>query len=1064
MPRFSVGESRQWGDQFVRFLRDTGRQQESRRDTLRSIYNQEFRGRTDTKMPNFSCILYALKVTHRVQVHGESVHFKKKRRVVVADQYRRPRGNTTASASTAASGQQPSSTLQEPQSRAKKWYDPAHACASMAPGTPPPRLGEPDPPSCRAKFICGKHGVEIVSEHDQGNGRIRFPVVPRKPRTVTVLVQNHGAEAVTLRRCQPRRRVREFSFTDEQGVTRGQSLLLHPGGSYPIQARCLATCNGYFHAVVVFEFTKEPDEPFSIGRFVAAVAESQLAKDLGPSAPFQPYQSSLQQPVTVITEDGIPPDGSLKNELENEIPLDTYDYPKSLKDAILRGPRASSDWADMQSLLEAALQPENYQQKFQLLLHLEEIQMEVDIRRYDMQDVTMVQDRALLVLDVPGVAESRPSVLKGDHLFVHLSSERDHSPLVQYKGYVHGVELEKVRLGFSSKLQKKFVNNLKFDVTFTFNRLPLQVQHRAATLAMQRGLSGLLFPSGSCHQSLFTGTFQPRWFDRKLQANEEQCRAVTHIVTGMSRPAPYLIFGPPGTGKTVTLVEAIKQVWTCFKDARILACAPSNSATDLLCQRLIKDIAPRYIYRLVANSRSYQEVPADIRSCCNWDDEQSCYMYPSKEHLQRYPDPHHHAGDCGKVRGPGIVPTTHGRGTQGLPGIQAGVQQGGEEGGEQGGPPFWRRTKMKVRGGRTSSRGRDAEAASFHLSPRLVSANFPPGFFSHVFIDEGGQAVEPESVVAIAGLLSAMDQETNPNGGQLVLAGDPQQLGPVLRSPLAIEHGLGTSLLERLMLHNPLYKKSSGGYDPQFVTKLLWNYRSHETILRIPNELFYDSELKACESDELDVRSLYCAWEELPKKGFPVIFHGVCGEEQREAKSPSFFNTAEIEVLVHYLKKLLQSRGKGGCPRVSPKEVGIISPYRKQVEKIRKAVTSLDPVLRALPDISLLKVGSVEEFQGQERRVILISAVRSCSEYFPLDETFNLGFLKNPKRFNVAITRAKALLIVVGNPAVLSKDQHWHRFLRYCREEGGYTGYPYEDESPAEDGLATDLHALRLGN
>ncbi|NXL30886.1 SDE3 helicase, partial [Glaucidium brasilianum] len=1023
MPRFSVAESRQCGDQFVRFLRDTGRQQESRRDTLRSIYTQEFRGRTDTKMPSFSCILYALKVTHRAQVNGDLVHFKKKRRVVVADQYRRPRGNTTASASTAPSGQQPSSSPQAPQSRTKKWYDPA--CAGTVLGTPPPGLREPDPPSCRAQFICGKHGIEIVSEHDQGNGRIRFPVVPGKACTITILVQNHGATAVTLQRCQPqrrppRRRLREFSFTDEQGVTRGQSLLLHPGsapapaphparwgrcrtqllplhpagGSYPIQVRCLATCNGYFHAVVVFEFTKEPDEPFSIGRVIAAIAESQLAKDLGPSEPFQPYQASLQQPVTVITEDGIPPDGSLKNQLESEIPLDTYQYPQSLKDAILHSSRASSGWASMQSLLEAPLQPENYQQKFQLLLHLEEIQMEVDIRRYDMQDVTMVQERALLVLDVPGVAESRPSVLKGDHLFVHLSSERDRSPLVQYKGYVHGVELEKVKLGFSSKLQKKFVNNLKFDVTFTFNRLPLQVQHRAAALAMQRGLSGLLFPSASCHQSLFTGTFQPRWFDRKLQANEEQCRAVTNIVTGMSRPAPYLIFGPPGTGKTVTLVEAIKQVWTCFKDARILACAPSNSATDLLCQRLIKDIAPRYIYRLVANSRSYQEVPADIRPCCNWDDEQSCYVYPSKEHLQRYR----------------ILITTL---------VTAG---------------------------------------------RLVSANFPPGYFTHVFIDEDGQAVEPESAVAIAGLLSAMDQETNPNGGQLVLAGDPQQLGPILRSPLAIEHGLGTSLLERLMLHNPLYKKSSGGYDPQFVTKLLWNYRSHETILRIPNELFYESELKACNSDELDVRSVYCAWEELPKKGFPIIFHGVCGEEQREAKSPSFFNTAEIEVLVHYLKKLLQSQGKRGCPRVSPKEVGIISPYRKQVEKIRKAITSLDPVLRALPDITLLKVGSVEEFQGQERRVILISAVRSCSEYFPLDETFNLGFLKNPKRFNVAITRAKALLIVVGNPVVLSEDQHWQRFLRYCREEGGYTGYPYEDESPAEDGLAADLHALCLGN
>ncbi|NXD64784.1 SDE3 helicase, partial [Eolophus roseicapillus] len=987
MPRVSVAEARLSGDEFVKFLRDTGREQERRRDALRSIYNQEFRYRTDTRMPNFSCVLYALKVTHRVEVHGELVHFRKKRqRVVVADQYRRPRMKAEASASKSAPGQQPSSAPQVPLSRAKKWYDQQHpAHARNGRGDPPPRSENLFLPSHRAESIRGKHGVEILSEHNQGDGHIRFSVVPGKRRTVTVVVQNHGEEAVTLCRCRPRQPSRELSFTDKQGVTQGKSLLLHPGGTYPVQVQCLASCNGYFHVMVDFEFTKEPDKSFSIRRCIAAVAESQLGKDLGPSAPFQPYQASLQHPITVVTEDGIPLDGFLKNKLEIEIPLSTYPYPKSLKDTILLGPSnsAGSSWAAMQSLLEAPLEAGNYQQKFQLLLHLEEIQMEVDIRRYDMQDVPMVQDRGLLVLDVrmgaggqggdagypgvpaspqalaqvPGVAENRPSVLKGDHLFANLSSERDNSPLVQYKGYVHDVELEKVRLGFSSKLQKKFVNNLKFDVTFTFNRLPLQVQHRAAALAMQRGLSSLLFPSASCHKSLFTGTFQPKWFDRKLQANEEQCRAVTNIVTGMSRPAPYLVFGPPGTGKTVTLVEAIKQVWTCFKDAQILACAPSNSAADLLCQRLIKDIAPRHIYRLLASSRNYKEVPAEIRPCCNWDEKESCYVYPSKEHLGRYR----------------ILITTL---------VTAG---------------------------------------------RLVSANFPPGYFSHVFIDECGQAVEPESVVAIAGLLTAMDQDTNPNGGQLVLAGDPQQLGPVLTSPLAIKHGLGTSLLERLMLHNPLYKKSSEGYDPQFVTKLLWNYRSHEAILRIPNELFYDSELKACESDEFDVRSLYCNWEELPKKGFPIIFHGVCGEDRREAKSPSFFNTTEIEVLVQYLKKLLQSRGKGGCPSVSPKEVGIISPYRKQVEKIRKAITSLDPVLRALPDISLLKVGSVEQFQGQERRIILISTVRSYGKYLHLDQNFKLGFLKNPKRFNVAITRAKALLIVVGNPAVLSKDQHWQR-------------------------------------
>ncbi|NXP01025.1 SDE3 helicase, partial [Certhia brachydactyla] len=966
MRGFSVAEANLWGCQFVEFLRDTGREQTSLRETLRTIYNQEFRGRANTKTPRFSCILYALRTTHQVEVRGEVVRFKVKRCVVVADQYRRPRTNAQISVSVSASGQQLSSTPQMPQIYAEQW----------------------------SELIRGKHGVEIVSEYDQGNGNIRFPVVPGEPRTVTVLVQNRGTEVVTLQRFQPRQQSQELSFTDEQGAMQGQSLLLHPGGMYPIQVRCLTTYNGHFSAVVVFEFTKEPDEPFSISRYVAAIAETQLAKDLGPSAPFQPYEASLQRLVTVITEDGIPPDSSLKNELEREIPLGTYQYPRNLKDTILLGPKssASSSWAAMRSLLEAPLQAENYYQKFQLLLHLEEIQMEVDIRRYDMQDVTMVKERALLVLDVPGVAESRPSLLRGDHLFAHLSSERDCSPLVRYKGYVHSVELEKVRLGFSSKLQKKFVNNLKFDVTFTFNRLPLQVQHRAAVLAMRHSLFSLLFPSASCHKSLFPGPFQPRWFNRKLETNEEQCRAVTQIVTGMSRPAPYLIFGPPGTGKTVTMVEAIKQVWTCFKDARILACAPSNSATDLLCQCLIKDIAPHNVYRLIASSRSYREIPADIMPCCNWNDEQSSYVYPSKESLRQYR----------------IIITTL---------VTAG---------------------------------------------RLVSANFPPGFFSHVFIDECGHAVEPESMVAVAGLLAPMDQKTNPNGGQLVLAGDPKQLGPVLTSPLAIQHGLGTSLLERLMLHNPLYKKSSGGYDPQFITKLLWNYRSHEAILRIPNELFYDNELKVFKSNGLDIRNLYCNWEELPKKGFPIIFHGVCGEDQREARSPSFFNTAEIEVLVHYLKKLLQSQGKGSCPTVSPKEIGIISPYRKQVEKIRKAITSLDPDLRKLPDISQLKVGSVEEFQGQERQVILISTVRSCSTYLQFDQTFRLGFLKNPKRLNVAITRAKALLIVVGNPTVLSKDQHWHRFLRYCKEEGGYTGCPYEVESTAVDRMADDLHALQL--
>lgn len=84
-------------------------------------------------------------------------------------------------------------------------------------------------PPHRAQLIRGKHGVEIVSDYDQGNGNIRFPVVPGEPRTVTVLVQNGGTEVVTLQQFQTRQQAQELSFTDEQGAVQGQSLLLHPG-------------------------------------------------------------------------------------------------------------------------------------------------------------------------------------------------------------------------------------------------------------------------------------------------------------------------------------------------------------------------------------------------------------------------------------------------------------------------------------------------------------------------------------------------------------------------------------------------------------------------------------------------------------------------------------------------------------------------------------------------------------------------------------------------------------------------------------------------------------------
>uniref|UniRef100_A0A8D0HA50 RNA helicase n=1 Tax=Sphenodon punctatus TaxID=8508 RepID=A0A8D0HA50_SPHPU len=971
MPKKTFKELKTAGERFVQFLKDSAREAISSKEVLKQIYNNEFRNRDGTKQPNFSSMLYVLRCCDQAEVTRNSVSFGKVKKQYLTDQYRRPKNNA---------GEEPPTPGQEPGDG------------------PPPRRGRA---KHRAKLICKKHGVDISSDHDQGNGCIRFPVAPREAKTISIWVQNSGTEEVVFRRYKPLRRHPAFTFEDSHMVYQRQPLTLQPGEKYEIQAHCLTQEYGYCPVTMLFEFTQEQAGPFSIWRFLSAVAKSQLEKDLGPSAPYRPYQENLRKPRNVTTEDGVPPSDYKRPELEYEVLLGRYEYPGNLKRLVtfLDAGRTSNkeEIAQLRSTLTAALQFENYSQKFQLLLHLEEIQMEVDICRYDMEDVHMVFDRnrKLLVLEAPGVAENRPSVLKGDHLFATLSEERGQPQVVEYKGYAYAVELDRVKLGFSTNLLNRFIDKLKFDVRFTFGRLPLRLQHRAVLLAKERDLRHLLFPSFSYDASLLPADHHLSLFDRNLETNEQQAEAVRQVVMGTSRPAPYLIFGPPGTGKTVTVIEAIKQVLRCFSNSHVLACAPSNSASDLLCQRLIQsgNVDKSAIYRMNASSRDFRQIPEDIKPCCNWDDAQGCHVYPKKEKLMKYR----------------IIITTL---------VTAG---------------------------------------------RLASAEFSPGHFTHVFIDECGHAVEPESMIAIAGILAAMDQKTNPNGGQVVLVGDPQQLGPILRSPLAIDHGLGVSLLERLMRDNPLYGKGEGSYNPQFVTKLLRNYRSHAAILRVPNERFYERELQ--EHADRFITHSYCAWQELPKQDFPIIFHGVSGEDQREGNSPSFFNTSEIDMLVGYLRKLLlEGQGKKGRSRLSPKECGIISPYRKQVEKIRKAITSLDRDLKGLPDIKDLKVGSVEEFQGQERRVVLISTVRSCSEYLGMDEEFRLGFLKNPKRFNVAITRAKALLIIVGNPFILRKDPHWNAFLQYCVANGAYRGHPYEEESTEEETLAAEFHSLNLSS
>lgn len=107
-------------------------------------------------------------------------------------------------------------------------------------------------------------------------------------------------------------------------------------------------------------------------------------------------------------------------------------------------------------------------------------------------------------------------------------------------------------------------------------------------------------------------------------------------------------------------------------------------------------------------------------------------------------------------------------------------------------------------------------------------------------------------------------------------------------------------------------------------------------------------------------------------------------------------------------------------------DIGIITPYTQQVKKIRTAITQ--------SNLAMPKVGTVEEFQGQERKIILLSTVRTMEHQLKDDKRYSLGFIQSPERMNVAISRARALLVIFGNPKLLSIDPNWKFLIEYCHK------------------------------
>ncbi|KAK3150548.1 hypothetical protein QOZ80_3AG0234620 [Eleusine coracana subsp. coracana] len=592
--------------------------------------------------------------------------------------------------------------------------------------------------------------------------------------------------------------------------------------------------------------------------------------------------------------------------------------------SMMEPPRNDSDEEAKQAFLEF----------FSTLLVMEEINLEEEMRSYDMEGVSMKRRGRNLSLEVPGLAEKRPSLVQGDYIFArHAGSDAR-----TFQGFIHKVEADEIFLQFDEIFHCNHRDRNLYDVSFTYNRVSMRRRYKAIHEVEIMG-PDILFPCQSPCRSLKKWSFKPL----NPHINTEQADAVAMIL-GCRGVPPYVIYGPPGTGKTMTIVEAILQLYTGKRRTNILVCAASNSAADHVLEKLLEAsylIRSNDIFRLNAPSRQYDDVNPDFIRFCFFED--MVFKCPPLQALTRYR----------------IIIST------------------------------------------------------YMSSSLLQSEGIHHGHFTHIFLDEAGQASEPEAMIPLSGLRG---RDT-----VVVLAGDPNQLGPVVHCRQAEKDGLGKSYLERLLYEFEPYETRN----PNYVTKLVKNYRCHPAILHLPSELFYEGELIACKEDK--VSSEYdCIG--LPNKSFPVLFFGIQGCDEREGNNPSWFNRIEVSKVVSIIRSLTRAGD------VREADIGVITPYRQQVTKIKKALEAFE-----MPD---LKVGSVEQFQGQEREVIIISTVRSTVKHNEFDKFFNLGFLSNQKRFNVAITRAKSLLIIVGNPHIVTKDRHWDRLLRYCSDNSSYQGCP----------------------
>ena len=416
-----------------------------------------------------------------------------------------------------------------------------------------------------------------------------------------------------------------------------------------------------------------------------------------------------------------------------------------------------------------------------------------------------------------------------------------------------------------------------------------------------------------------------------------------------------IVHGPPGTGKTTTLVEAIYE--TLHREPQVLVCAQSNTAVDWICEKLVDRGVP--VLRIGNPTRVNDKMLS------------STYERRFESH-PAYPE---------------------------LWGIRKSIR---EMGSRMRRGSYSEREGMRNRMSRLRDRATELEIqinADLFDSARVIASTLVSSNhrllngrrFPTLFIDEAAQALEAACWIAIR------------KADRVILAGDHCQLPPTVKAPEALRAGLGHTLMQTIV-------KSK----PDTVSLLKLQYRMNDEIMRFSSEWFYGGMLQS--APEVKYRSILdfdtpIEW---------INTEGLDCNEEFIGENYGRINKSEAELSIEQLKGYITKIGRERFldERI---DVGMISPYKAQVQYLRRLVRN-DAFFK--PYRQAITINTVDGFQGQERDVILISLVRA-------NEEGQIGFLNDLRRMNVAITRARMKLIILGDASTLTRHAFYKKLYTY---------------------------------